>query len=140
MLEKQLKNCTIIAPTTGFILSKKAELGGYVNPLALAPPVTCAKSPTWAIWKSKSMFRSRDVPRVFPNQVCTVMPEAYQRDDAFLKIHPHGYEARVSRIMPTANRAKGAIPVRVTVVIPKGEAGNYLRPDMGVIVSFLNKK
>ena len=32
--DKQLKNCTIIAPTTGIILTKKAELGGYVNPLA----------------------------------------------------------------------------------------------------------
>ena len=28
------KNCTISAPTTGIVLSKKAELGGYVNPLA----------------------------------------------------------------------------------------------------------
>ena len=31
---KQLKNCTIVAPTTGIVLTKKAELGGYVNPLA----------------------------------------------------------------------------------------------------------
>ena len=41
--------------------------------------------------------------------------------------------------MPTADRAKGAIPVRVKVTVPADEEGVYLKPEMGAIVSFLNK-
>ena len=40
--------------------------------------------------------------------------------------------------MPTADRAKGAIPVRVLILeIPESEEGRFLRPDMGALVSFL---
>ena len=35
-----------------------------------------------------------------------------------------------------ADRAKGAVPVRVRVIIPKEEEGVYLKPDMGALVSF----
>ncbi len=138
--EKQLKNCIIVAPTTGIILSKKAELGGYVNPLAFGAAGYLCEMADLGDLEIEIDVQERDIPRVFPDQVCIVMPEAYQRDDDFLKIHPHGYEATVSRIMPTANRSKGSIPVRVKVVLPPEEAGRYLRPDMGVIVSFLKKK
>ena len=66
------------------------------------------------------------------------MPEAYAADkDGFLTKHPQGYTGRVSRLMPTADRAKGAIPVRVVIDVPEAEAGVYLRPDMGALVSFL---
>ena len=44
-----------------------------------------------------------------------------------------------SRHMPTADRGKGAIPVRVKVIVPAKEEGNYLKPEMGAIVSFLKK-
>jgi hypothetical protein len=45
--------------------------------------------------------------------------------------------------MPTADRAKGAIPVRVLIHkkdIPESEEGRFLRPDMGALVSFLRDK
>jgi hypothetical protein len=67
------------------------------------------------------------------------MPEAYQNDKRFLAKHPQGYIGYVSRLMPTADRAKGAVPVRVRIPaeqIPQAEAGKYLRPDMGALVSF----
>ena len=41
--------------------------------------------------------------------------------------------------MPIADRAKGAIPVRVKIRIPAEEEGIYLKPEMGVIVSFFKK-
>ena len=49
------------------------------------------------------------------------------------------YEGVVSRLMPIADRAKGAVPVRVKVTIPAEEEGVYLKPEMGAIVSFLNR-
>jgi hypothetical protein len=49
--------------------------------------------------------------------------------------------------MPTADRSKGAVPVRVKILIrdaggkfalPDDDEGKFLRPDMGAIVRFLN--
>ena len=50
------------------------------------------------------------------------------------------YRGFVSRIMPTGDRAKAAVSVRVKIEIPADEAGQYLRPDMGARVTFYNKK
>jgi hypothetical protein len=47
------------------------------------------------------------------------------------------YEGYVSRLMPIADRAKAAVPVRVKVHIPPEEEGVYLKPEMGAIVTFL---
>ena len=40
--------------------------------------------------------------------------------------------------MPVADRKTGAIPVRVKLLSPADEEGVYLKPDMGVKVSFLS--
>ena len=77
-------------------------------------------------------IQERDIAKVKKGQECVAMPEAYQSDPDFLKIHPKGYTGKVSRLMPTADRGKGAIPVRVKLDIPKEEEGVYLKPDMGV--------
>src|SRR5262249_24706157 len=58
----------------------------------------------------------------------------------FLAKHPRGYRGKVSRLMPIADRAKGAVPVRVLVEkgeISDAEAGQYLRPDLSATGSFL---
>jgi hypothetical protein len=72
-------------------------------------------------------IQERDVSRVFKGQRCVVRSEAYPD-----RIY-HGY---VSRLMPIADRAKGAIPVRVKVKVPADEEGVYLKPEMGAVVSF----
>jgi multidrug resistance efflux pump len=135
---KQLKNCTIVAPTTGIILSKKAELGGYVNPLAFGAAGYLCEMADLHDLEVELDIQERDISRVTAGQRCRIMPEAGQHDDAFLKTHPNGYDGVVSRRMPVANRAKGAVTVRVKVEIPEQEpSGEYLLPDMGVLVSFL---
>jgi multidrug resistance efflux pump len=141
---KQLKNCTISAPTTGIVLSKKAELGGYVNPLAFGTAAYLCEMADLSKIEVDLSIQERDFAKVIPPkageyQICTIMPEAFQRDDRFLKQHPHGYDGYVSRVMPVADRAKGAITVRVRVRVSEEEAGVYLKPDMGVVVAFKNK-
>jgi hypothetical protein len=52
--------------------------------------------------------------------------------------------------MPMADRSKSSVPVRVKIQfpavdakgqpLPKDEQGEYLRPEMGAIVTFLNRK
>lgn len=135
---KNLKNCTMLAPTTGIILTKKAELGGYVNPFAFGAAGYLCEMADLRDLEVELDIQERDIARVKPGQYCRIMPEAGQRDEEFLKTHPHGYDGVVSRRMPMANRAKGAVTVRVKVTIPEKEmSGQYLLPDMGALVSFL---
>jgi len=138
--QKQLANCTIVAPTTGIILTKNAEKGGYVNPLAYSGVAgyLCEMADLRDL-EVELDIQERDIKFVKPGQRCLIMPEACQKDDTFRKTHgKDGYTGRVSRLMPVANRSKGAITVRVTIDFPeKEESGAYLRPDMGALVSFL---
>jgi multidrug efflux pump subunit AcrA (membrane-fusion protein) len=143
---KQLKNCTLLAPTTGMVLTKKAELGGYINPLAAAKDAAgylCEMADLAKIEADMSV-QERDFAKVMPPkdgeyQVCTIMPEAYRTDERFLKLHPNGYDGYVSRVMPMADRQKGAMTVRVRIRVPEAEAGVFLKPDMGVYVTFRSK-
>jgi len=71
----------------------------------------------------------RDISKVAAKQKCEIRAEAYP---------DRVYQGEVSRLMPTADCGNSAVPVRVGIVIPAGEAeGTYLRPEMGAIVTFL---
>jgi multidrug resistance efflux pump len=136
--EKNLTNCIIAAPTDGIILSKKAELHGYVNPLAFGAAGYLCEIADLKDLEIELDIQERDIPRVKTGQRCRIMPEAGQHDEKFLQTHPEGYAGTVSRRMPVANRSKGAVTVRVKVQIPATEtSGEFLLPDMGVLVSFL---
>jgi len=75
-------------------------------------------------------IQERDIARVYKGQACRIRPEAFPE---------RIYKGYVSRLMPIADRAKGAIPVRVKVEVPRDEEGVYLKPEMGAIVTFLKK-
>jgi len=138
--EKQVQNCTILAPTTGIVLSKKTELGGYVNPQAFGAAGFLCEMADLRDLEVELDIQERDINRVKPGQRCRIMPEAGQRDEDFLKTHPEGYLGSVSRRMPVANRSKGAITVRVKVEVPAQEkSGEHLLPDMGVMVWFFKE-
>jgi multidrug resistance efflux pump len=139
---KQLKNCTIVAPTTGIVLSKKAELGGYVNPLAFGAAGYLCEMADLRDLEVDLSIQERDIDKVINSRDCVIRPEAFTDSPAFKEKHPDGYSGRVSRIMPIADRSKGAISVRVAIdreQIPPAEAGVYLKPDMSVLVSFKKK-
>jgi multidrug resistance efflux pump len=132
----------IKAPITGTILTKKAEEGNIVNPSAFSSGISASLCEMADLTKLEVdlSIQERDVAAVKTGQRCAVMPEAYQNDKEFLAKHPQGYEGVVSRIMPTADRAKGAVPVRVRILgITPDEAGKYLRPEMSALVSFKKK-
>ncbi len=140
---KQLKNCTIVAPTTGVVLSKKAELGGYVNPLAFGAAGYLCEMADLRDLEVDLAIQERDIDKVFAGQDCTVQPKAFADSEAFKKAHPNGYPGRVSRLMPVADRSKGSVSVRVAIdkeQIPPEEAGSFLRPDMSVLVWFKKAK
>ncbi len=126
----RLDNTLVRAPVSGTILSKEAEIGNLVNPIAFNGSFSLCKMADLADMEVDLSIEERDVAKVFKGQLCRVRPEAYP---------DRLYEGRVDRLMPTADRAKSAIPVRVKLKVPKEEEGVYLKPDMGVIVSFLKK-
>jgi multidrug resistance efflux pump len=130
----QLDKCTIVAPVTGTILAKRAEVGNLANPAAFTNsglPAGICDLADLADQEVDLSISELDIAKVFKAQACNVTAEAYP---------DRSYSGYVSRIMPTGDRAKAAVSVRVKILIPAEEAGQYLRPDMGARVTFLNKK
>lgn len=125
--EWRLNNCTIRAPISGTILKKNAEEGNLVNPIAFNGSFSVCDIADLSDLEIELNIQERDVSKVFVNQTCDVRSEAFPA---------RVYKATVSRLMPIADRAKGAIPVRVRVRVPDEEQGVYLKPEMSAIVVF----
>ena len=126
----RLDNCTIKAPITGTVLSKKAELGNLVNPLAFnASSGSVCDLADLSDLEVDLEIPERDISKLKVGQPCRIKSDAYP---------DHIYSGRLDRIMPIANRAKSIVNVRVKVQLPPGEVpGTYLKPEMGAVVSFL---
>jgi len=125
----RLDNCTIRAPIDGTILTKKAEIGNLVNPLAFgATSGSVCEMADLADLEVELDITERDVSKIQKGMPCRIRAEAYP---------DRVYEGYVDRLMPTANRAKGAVPVRVKIKVAKDEEGVYLKPEMGAVVAFL---
>ncbi len=130
----QLDNCVVVAPVTGTILAKRAEIGNLANPNAFANnglPAGICDLADLSDQEVDLSISELDIAKVFKGQYCKVRAEAYPN---------RPYDGFVSRVMPTADRAKASVSVRVKIAIPVEEAGQYLRPDMGARVTFYNKK
>lgn len=139
----RLEQCEIKAPVTGTILTKKAERGNLVNPVAFNVSASLCEMADLRDLEVDLSIQERDYDKVAPGQECAVRPEAFSRNEAFRAKYPDGYRGRVSRLMPIADRAKGSVSVRVTIdraQIPPQEEGVYLKPEMSVLVWFKKVK
>jgi len=131
--EWRLDSTLVRAPIDGIILSKKAEEGNMVNPSAFSNGLSASLCEMADLTKMEVdlAIAERDISKVFDEQECTVRAEAFPE---------RTYTGWVTRRMPTADRSKGAVPVRVQIKIPREEEGQFLRPEMGAVVTFFNKK
>jgi len=127
----RLDNCTIRAPISGTILKKNAEEGNVVNPIAFNGSFSLCEMADLADLEVDLTIQERDISRIFKGQKCKVRAEAFPE---------RVYDGWVSRLMPIADRAKGAVPVRVKVAVPAEEEGVYLKPEMGAVVVFYKDK
>jgi len=130
-----LDNCQVEAPISGTILTKKAEMGNIVNPIAFNISASLCDMADLLDLEVDLAIQERDLSKIFVGQKCRIRPDAYP---------DHVYEGEVSRMMPQADRAKGAVSVRVRVKIPDKEKdeqkkGRWLKPEMGVAVTFFKK-
>jgi multidrug resistance efflux pump len=129
---KYLLGCTEIrAPANGTILTKKADVGSVVDPAAFNIPASVCEMADLTEMEVDLWIQERDFSKVYKGQHCKVVPEA---------LRDRTYEGVVSRVLPIADRAKGAIGVRVKIQNVSGGDGEYLRPETAAIVSFLAKK
>jgi HlyD family secretion protein len=131
----RLDNCTVRSPIAGTILTKKAEEGNIVNPGSFgsgngAVAASLCDMADLSDLEVDLNIQERDVANIFKGQKCVIRSEAFPG---------RTYQGHVSRLMPIADRAKGAVPVRVKVEVPRDEEGVYLKPEMSVLVSFLTK-
>lgn len=123
----RLGNTVIRAPVSGTILKKNAEEGNIVNPIAFNGSFSICEMADLADLEVELTIQERDISKIRKDQKCKIRAEAFPE---------RAYDGRVSRLMPIADRAKGAIPVRVKISIPADEEGVYLKPEMGAIVTF----
>lgn len=127
----RLDNCVIRAPLSGTILRKNAEEGNLINAAAFNGSFSICEISDLSDLEVDLDIQERDISKIYAGQVCEVRSEAFPK---------HPYEAVVSRIMPIADRAKGAIPVRVAMRVPEDEQGVYLKPEMSALVVFYASK
>ena len=126
----RFENCIVRAPVSGTILKKNAEEGNIVNPIVFQGSYSICTMANLADLEVDLNIQERDISNVFVGQRCKIHTEAYP---------DRVYNGKVSRLMPIADRAKGAIPVRVKLEIPAAEEGVYLKPEMGAVVSFYKR-
>jgi multidrug resistance efflux pump len=114
----------IVAAADGTILNRKVAIGETVHPEgALAGPLFVLADLT--VLEVELAVPERDIGRIKMGQKCQVSVDAYPKLT---------FDGSVARILPVADRAKGAIPVRVRLEVPA--KGVVLRPDMSAVVRF----
>ena len=124
--EVAVDNTRIIAPFDGTVLKKNADVGEIVAPLAGA---ASSKAAVVTIADMSSLEVDADVSeanitRVTPEQNCEITLDAYPQ---------HRYPGYVSNIVPTADRAKATVMVKI-------KFRNYderVLPEMGAKITFL---
>lgn len=125
-----LANTTVLAPVTGVILKKSAEVGNTVLPNVPSNGLSaslCDMADLKALEVDVDISE-RDLNQVFKGQKCEIRPEAAP---------DRVYKGTVSRLMPEADRSKASVSARVRIDVPDNET--FLRPQMRARVHFLIK-
>jgi len=126
--QQNVDNCTIRAPFAGIVVSKDAQVGEMVSPISAGGGFTRTGIATIVDMNSNEVevdVNEAYIARVQPGQKCKAILDAYP--DA-------PYDAKVRTVIPTADRQKATVKVRVTF----DKLDSKILPDMGVKVAFLD--
>jgi HlyD family secretion protein len=128
--EWRLNNCVIRAPVDGTVLTKKAEKFNLVNPQAFAGGSgSVCEMADLADLEVDLEIPERDIGKLIVGQPCRIKADAFP---------DRQYAGKLDRIMPTANRSRNIVNVRVKVALTAGEVpGTFLKPEMGAVVDFV---
>ncbi len=123
----QLGYCTVRAPFAGVIVAKAAQAGEIISPISAGGGFT--RTGVGTIVDMDSLEIEVDVNEAYINRV-----QAGQGAQALLDAYPDwNIPAHVVAIIPTADRNKATVKVRVAL----DQKDPRILPDMGVRVSFL---
>ena len=127
--EVAVENTVIRAPFDGTVLTKNADVGEIVAPLAAganskAAVVTIADMSSLQVEADVS---ESNIQKVTNNQACEITLDAYPA---------HHYAGYVAKIVPTADRTKATVMVKVGFK----HYDNRVLPEMSAKVLFLKKE
>jgi multidrug efflux pump subunit AcrA (membrane-fusion protein) len=141
--QRMVDNCTIKAPIDGTVLTKKADVGSLVNPLAYSS----TSGSLCEIADLKKLEVEVDVPERQLGRLLQMDPKDPTRvtpwdTEVVADAAPNKkYRGYVDRIMPIADDAKNVVRIRVRVYLPAGEIpGSLLRPKMSIDVFVYNRR
>jgi RND family efflux transporter MFP subunit len=127
--EVQLAYTVIRAPFSGVITDKAAQQGEIVSPMSAGGGFT--RTGIGTVVDMDSLEIDVDVNEAYIHQV-----HPGQRVQAVLDAYPDwDIPAHVIAIVPSADRSKGTVPVRIAI----DQMDPRILPDMGVRVSFLEQ-
>jgi RND family efflux transporter MFP subunit len=127
--QQAVDNCIIRAPFAGIVVSKDAQVGEMVSPNSAGGGFTRTGIATIVDMKSNEI-------EVDVNESYIARVENGQKVAATLDAYPDKpFPAKVRTVIPTADRQKATVKVRITII--DLEKYNFILPDMGVKVAFL---
>jgi len=130
LYKQQLENYIVKAPFSGIAVSKDAEVGEMVSPVSAGGGFTRTGISTIVDMNSLEIevdVNESYIARVLPKQSVIAVLDAYPK---------YEYKAQVRTIIPTADRQKATVKVRISF----DKLDSKILPDMGVKVSFLSEE
>jgi len=125
-----LADMQIRAPFAGIVVAKSAQPGEMISPISAGGGFT--RTGICTIVDMDSLEVEVDVNESYINRVYPMQPV-----QVTLNAYPdHHFPAEVIAIIPTADRSKATVRVRVALL----ERDERVLPDMGVRVAFLEEK
>src|SRR5882724_9958321 len=132
MAQQAVDNCTIRAPFAGVVVSKDAQVGEMVSPNSAGGGFTRTGIATIVDMHSNEIevdVNESYIAKVENGQLVTATLDAYPDKQI---------PSKVRTVIPTADRQKATVKVRITII--DLEKYNFILPDMGVKVAFLDNE
>jgi multidrug resistance efflux pump len=128
--QSRLNHTAIVAPVAGTVLVRRADLGTTMDPKSnLASSSILCEMADLRTMEVELSIPERDLPKVAQGQACLIRLEAIPNTT---------YRGQVARLMPSSDRARGALAIRVRMDVP--EKDMRLRPELSAIVQILAKE
>jgi RND family efflux transporter MFP subunit len=130
--QQAVDNCTIRAPYAGIVVSKDAQVGEMVSPVSAGGGFTRTGIATIVDMKSNEIevdVNESYIAKVKEGQPVTATLDAYP---------DRPIPSKVRTVIPTADRQKATVKVRITIL--NLDKYDFILPDMGVKVAFLEEQ
>jgi RND family efflux transporter MFP subunit len=130
--QQAVDNCTIRAPYAGIVVSKDAQVGEMVSPVSAGGGFTRTGIATIVDMKSNEIevdVNESYIAKVKEGQLVTATLDAYPDKPI---------PSKVRTVIPTADRQKATVKVRITIL--NLDKYDFILPDMGVKVAFLEEE